>query len=105
MAAGEGEIPMSKVCTECNQVFTPHIDGGNSACHKCHLGKPSLYGKVDVCAMCKSPTCTNCGANHSGSSCDEQIEHLFKFGKTWEKCNRDENVGKRKRNVCKVCLQ
>ena len=95
---------MSKVCTDCTQVFTPHSDGGNSACHKCHLGKPSLYGKVGSCAMCKSPTCTNCGANHSGSSCDKQIEHLFKFGKTWEKCKKDEN-GKRNRNICKVCLQ
>src|SRR3990167_1219930 len=106
MATGEGEIPMSndfvKVCTGCSQVFTPHIDGGNSGCHKCHLG--GLYGKVGACAMCMSPTCTNCGANHSGSSCDKQIEHLFKFGKTWERCNRDE-TGRRNQNVCKVCLQ
>src|SRR3990167_5816435 len=91
MAAGEGEIPMSTVCTYCTQ--------------KCHLSAPSLYGKVGACAMCMSTTCTNCGASHSGSSCDKQIEHLFKFGKTWERCNRDENERKRNRNVCKVCLQ
>ena len=47
--------------------------------------------------------CTNCGANHSGSFCDKQIEHLFKFGKTWERCNREDADGNR--NVCKVCLQ
>src|SRR3990167_3520858 len=103
MATGEGEIPMSKVCTECTQVFTPHSDGGRSACHKCHLGKPSLYGKVGACAMCMSPTCTNCGAaSHSGSSCDKQIEHLFKFGKTWNRCSKEYE---RNRNLCKVCLQ
>ena len=46
---------MSKVCTDCDQVFTPHIHGGNNACHKCHLSQPSLYGKVGSCAMCMSP--------------------------------------------------
>src|SRR3990167_3624715 len=102
MAAGEGEIPMSKVCTYCTQVFTPPTDGENSACHKCHLSAPSLYGKVGSCAMCMALTCTNCGAAKHSGACEEKIEHLFKFGKTWDRCNREY---KRIRNLCKVCLR